>query len=409
MIIRRAEEKDVEGINKLLHQVQNVHAEGRPDIFKLNGIKYREAELKEIINNDERPIYVGVDKENRVLGYVFCVFEVVEEGSSTLQPIRTLYIDDLCVDEDLRGQKIGRQLYEYAVKVAEQNGCHRLTLHVWSCNPGAMEFYKKMGLSPVTTTMEKVFTDTMYRAITPQNQDERGIGMYSCRDRVSFSQIDYSGKLSVSGVVDAMQDCCMFHSEEVGRSSQELLKINRAWLVSAWQIIIKDRPKMGQEFITKTWPHQFKGFFGLRNFLVESLEGEVFACADSYWFFADVKTGKPVRVPKEESEVYETSPRYDMPKGSRKVSCPENLKFRQKITVCQSYLDTNGHMNNGQYIRLATNVLPDDFKVSELCAEYRLATHLGDEICLFTAEEDGKFYVIIADEKEQPYFLSSFK
>ena len=232
--------------------------------------------------------------------------------------------------------------------------------------------------------------------------------MYSCKDRVSFSKIDYSGKLSVSGVVDAMQDCCMFHSEEVGHSSQDLLKENRAWLVSSWQIMIKDRPKMGQEFVTKTWPHQFKGLLGCRNFLMESLEGEVLAYADSYWFFADVVTGKPVRVPQSEIDVYPTSPRYDMPKGSRKVKCPEHLELKQKITVCQNYLDTNGHMNNGQYIRLATNLLPEDFCVSELCAEYRLATHLNDELYFFTGEMDGRFYVIIADEEKNPYFLSSF-
>ena len=156
MIIRRAALSDIEGINKLLHQVQNVHAKGRPDLFKLNGIKYREPELLEIIENDERPIYVGVDEKDRVLGYVFCMFEEVKEGSSTLQPVRTLYIDDLCVDEELRGQHIGQQLYEYTLEVAKDKKCDRVTLHVWECNPGAMKFYEKMGLLPVTITMEKI-------------------------------------------------------------------------------------------------------------------------------------------------------------------------------------------------------------------------------------------------------------
>lgn len=233
--------------------------------------------------------------------------------------------------------------------------------------------------------------------------------MYSCKSRVSFSEIDYRGLLGISGVVDAMQDCCMFHSEEVGHSSQELLKKNRAWLVSSWQILIKKRPKMGEKFVTKTWPHQFKGLLGCRNFVMESLEGEEYACADSYWFFADVISGKPVRIPQEELDVYPVQPRYDMPKGSRKVKCPGNLELKSKLSVCQSYLDTNGHMNNGQYIRLATTVLPLDFSVSELCAEYRLAAHLGDELFFYTGQEEGLYYVIIADQNQNPYFLSSFK
>ena len=222
--------------------------------------------------------------------------------------------------------------------------------------------------------------------------------MYRYKDRVSFSRMDYTGRLSVSGVVDAMQDCCMFHSEAVGRSSQELLKINRAWLVNSWHIVFKRRPKMGEEFFASTWAYQFKGVFGCRNLLLESLDSEVLACADSHWFYADVTTGKPEKVAQEEIEAYGTQERYDMPKKSRKVRCPDNLELCQKLTVCQSYLDTNGHMNNGQYIRLATNVLPKDFAVSELRAEYRLAAHLDDEIYIRTAKENDCFYVIITDE-----------
>lgn len=233
--------------------------------------------------------------------------------------------------------------------------------------------------------------------------------MYRYKDRVSFSRMDYRGLLSVSGVVDTMQDCCMFHSEEVGHSSQDLLKKNRAWLVNSWHIVFVRRPKMGQEFWASTWAHQFRGTLGSRNFLLESLEGEVLCYADSRWFYADVTTGKPVRIDPEEIEAYPVEPRYDMEKVSRKITCPDGLELRQTVTVCQSYLDTNGHVNNGQYIRLAANVLPVDFDVAVLCAEYRLAAHMGNNLFIRTTEQDGSFYVVITDEQENPYFLSQFK
>ena len=233
--------------------------------------------------------------------------------------------------------------------------------------------------------------------------------MYCYIDRVPFSRMDYSGKLSVSGVVDAMQDCCMFHSEEVGHSSQELLKKNRAWLVSSWHIVFDSRPKMGQKFRVKTWPYKFQGVIGSRNFVMETMDGEVLCYADSHWFYADVSTGKPVRIEKEELDAYPVEPRYEMEKVSRKVKCPDELKRIQTVEVCQNYLDTNGHMNNGQYIRLAVNVLPPDYAVRELCAEYRLAAHMGDTLYLKTAQQDGYFYVVITDKEGIPYFLSKFK
>lgn len=233
--------------------------------------------------------------------------------------------------------------------------------------------------------------------------------MYCYTDRVSFSRMDYSGNLSVSAVVDAMQDCCMFHSEEVGHSSQELLKKNRAWLVSSWHIVIAKRPRMGQKFRVKTWPYKFRGVIGSRNFVLESMDEEVLCYADSHWFYADVTTGKPVRIEQEEIDVYPVEPRYEMEDVSRKVKCPDNLKLSQTVEVCQNYLDTNGHMNNGQYIRLAVNILPRDYPVRELCAEYRQAAHMGDMLYLRTAEQDGCFYVVITDKEEMPYFLIQFQ
>ena len=153
-MIRRACEKDIPKIEDLLLQVCLVHRNGRPDIFKF-GTKYSEEELKELIKDESRPILVSVDEKDEVMGYCFCIFQQ-HVNNSVLTDIRTLYIDDLCVDESLRGKHIGKELYEAAVKLAKESGCYNLTLNVWSCNPSAMKFYEAQGLLPQKVTMELV-------------------------------------------------------------------------------------------------------------------------------------------------------------------------------------------------------------------------------------------------------------
>ena len=155
MNIRRATERDIPGLNRLLEQVLMVHHVGRPDLFKSGAKKYTDEELKEILVDDSRPIFVGVDESEEVMGYAFCIFQQ-HIGSHILTDIKTLYIDDLCVDETLRGQHIGRQLYDYVVQFAKDSGCYNVTLNVWSCNESAMRFYEKCGLKPQKIGMEVI-------------------------------------------------------------------------------------------------------------------------------------------------------------------------------------------------------------------------------------------------------------
>ena len=153
-MIRRACEKDIPKIGDLLSQVDLVHHNGRPDIFKI-GRKYNDDKLRELLNDSERPILVCVDERDEVMGYCFCIY-VTHENDSVLTDIKTLYIDDLCVDERLRGKHIGRELYEAAVKLARDSGCYNLTLNVWSCNSSAIRFYESCGLVPQKIGMELI-------------------------------------------------------------------------------------------------------------------------------------------------------------------------------------------------------------------------------------------------------------
>lgn len=147
-------EKDIPKISELLLQVCLVHHDGRPDIFKI-GRKYAEDELKALLADERRPILVSVDENDAVMGYCFCIFQQ-HRDNAVLTDIKNLYIDDLCVDEALRGKHIGRELYEAAVQLARDSGCYNVTLNVWSCNPSAMRFYQAMGLTPQKIGMEMI-------------------------------------------------------------------------------------------------------------------------------------------------------------------------------------------------------------------------------------------------------------
>lgn len=155
-MIRRAVQKDIPKIEDLLSQVDLVHHNGRPDIFKI-GKKYSNAELTVLLSDENRPILVSVDEHDNVMGYCFCIYQQ-HKNDSVLTDIKTLYIDDLCVDETLRGKHIGKQLYEAAVKLAKETGCYNVTLNVWSCNPSALRFYESCGLVPQKITMECILT-----------------------------------------------------------------------------------------------------------------------------------------------------------------------------------------------------------------------------------------------------------
>ncbi len=155
MQIRRAEERDIEGILSLLIQVDMVHHNGRPDLFKGPAVKYSADELKEIIKDDSRPVFVYEDDDGSISGHAFCILEDHTQ-ERVLTDIKTLYIDDICVDEKCRGKHIGRQLYEHALAHAKKLGCYNVTLNVWECNPTARKFYEAMGMSVQKTGMEAI-------------------------------------------------------------------------------------------------------------------------------------------------------------------------------------------------------------------------------------------------------------
>lgn len=154
LVIRRAVKEDIPSLERLLYQVARVHSDVRPDLFKAGERKYTEDELKGILADNSTPVFAA-ERNGEVLGYAFCVHKQFVD-SNIMTNVKTLYIDDLCVDENARGGHIGTKLYEYVLNYAKENGCYNVTLNVWADNVSAVKFYEKIGMRVQKIGMEKI-------------------------------------------------------------------------------------------------------------------------------------------------------------------------------------------------------------------------------------------------------------
>lgn len=154
IIVRRAQPGDIPALMSLLIQVNMVHHNGRPDLFKGPTTKYTADDLAAILSSEETPVFVATDEAGRVLGHGFCMMQ--HAGGQLMEEHDTLYIDDICVDEAARSLGVGRALYAHILDHARQKGCYNVTLNVWTCNPGAVQFYEKLGLKPYRVGMEQI-------------------------------------------------------------------------------------------------------------------------------------------------------------------------------------------------------------------------------------------------------------
>lgn len=158
MEIRLAKNADIPGMIELLKQVGEVHHQIRPDLFRAGAQKYSEADLEELLKDENRPIFVGVE-DDRMLGYCFCIIEEVKDNP-VLRDVKSLYIDDLCVDEHIRGKHVGSRLYDHVCGYAKSIGCRSVTLNVWCGNDSAMAFYQSRGMKPRKIYMETALEET---------------------------------------------------------------------------------------------------------------------------------------------------------------------------------------------------------------------------------------------------------
>ena len=223
--------------------------------------------------------------------------------------------------------------------------------------------------------------------------------MYSFNSHVRYSEIGEDGRLTISAAINYMQDCTTFHSEFLGLGVEVLKTINRAWVLTSWQIIIHDMPKFNDEIVVKTWPTDFKAFTGLRNFEISSPEGKPYVQANSLWAYVDTETGRPVKPADEEISSYKLEPPLDLGKFERKIKLPESMEELESIPVRKYQIDTNGHVNNCEYARMAEEYIPDGRIVKEINMEYRNSSYYGMKLIPKVSIDNNTVYVTLTDEE----------
>ncbi len=232
---------------------------------------------------------------------------------------------------------------------------------------------------------------------------------YSFESRIRYSEIGADKKLTLLSLLDYFQDASIFNSEEVGRDFHVLEKENRAWLLSSWQIVVKRYPECGERVIISTWPYNFRSVFGDRNFLMTDERGERLAYANSVWVYTDTENGRAIRVPESEWNAYQFSEKLDMEYAPRKIRIEGTGRKEKPLTIMKHHLDTNNHVNNGQYVLIASEYLPDDFVIRQMRAEYKKAALLDDVMIPVLYEKDGVYVVSLCAEDGHPFAVVEFR
>lgn len=232
--------------------------------------------------------------------------------------------------------------------------------------------------------------------------------MYDFYSRVRYSEVNADRVMPLYNIMNYFQDCSMFHSETIGLGIDYLNERNQGWVLSSWQTVVERYPRLGEEIRICTWPHEFKGFIGARNFLLESKEGERLAYANSLWIFVDTKSGRPIKVTEDQMEGYALEEPYPMHYAPRKIKLNAEAEGEPlaPVLIQQRYMDSNGHMNNEQYIKLAQDYLPADFIIKEMRAEYRKEVRnvtqimpvlykLSDGYAVEWCDAEGRSYAVV--------------
>ncbi len=235
--------------------------------------------------------------------------------------------------------------------------------------------------------------------------------MYKFNSRIRYSELDSEGKLSLEALLDYFQDCSTFHSEDIGVGLKYLSEKDLAWVLSAWQINVIRYPELGEQVVIGTLPYEFKGFMGCRNFLMESEDGEPLAYANTIWTLINMKEMRPVRVTEEMKEAYILEEKLPMNYAPRKIAVPDKGGIeKENMEVKYHHLDTNNHVNNGQYIRIAMEYIPEKFAIKQMRAEYKKQALLGDIIYPVLYLNENNFYMVVLNNREgQPYCIVEFE
>ncbi len=233
--------------------------------------------------------------------------------------------------------------------------------------------------------------------------------MYTFKSRVRYSEIDENQQLTLYNLMNYFQDTSTFQSESLHRGNEVLQEMHCAWVLNSWQICINRFPKYLEDIVVGTWPYEFKGFLGGRNFQITTVDGEVLAYANSLWTFLNIKTGLPVRVSQEDLNAYVLEEKLDMEYAPRKVAVPKLYEEKPSFEIKRYHLDTNHHVNNAQYVRFVEEFLPSGKSVRQMRAEYKKQAYLGDIMYPRVSCANGIYTVALCSKDGEPYAVVEFQ
>jgi acyl-ACP thioesterase len=219
---------------------------------------------------------------------------------------------------------------------------------------------------------------------------ERELLMYEFSGRIRYSECDENGYLGYGALINYLQDCCTFQSEDLKIGLPYLRAHHLGWFITDWDLKITRMPKMGDVITIATWPYRFRGFLGFRNFTVKDRQGEILVEADSLWILMDLENRRPMRLPEDMLEAFLLSEPLGSNEKRSKLHPAEDKEDTRSYIVSQAYLDSNHHMNNGYYVAEALADLPEEVKVRRIQVEYKKSARLGDVVfCSRTRTPEG--------------------
>lgn len=233
--------------------------------------------------------------------------------------------------------------------------------------------------------------------------------MYIFDSRIRYSECDGQCKLRPEALLNYFQDVSTFQSEDLGVGLAYLVPRKLAWVLAAWQVEIIRMPSLGEEVEVCTFPYDFKGFMGSRNFFMRTKAGEMLAKANTVWTFLNFETMKPVIPGAEIVEKYVNEPRLEMNYAGRKITVGDDGVYEEAIVVRKQHLDSNNHVNNSQYVCMAMNCLPENFNMAGLRVEYKKQAHLGDTLVPYVVRSNDLVTVSLRDEQGSVYVNVEFR
>ena len=239
--------------------------------------------------------------------------------------------------------------------------------------------------------------------------------MFKFDTKVRYSELTESGIVRPDAIVNYLQDCTMFHSNSLGADVDFYKTEKKAWVLNSWQVEIKRQLEEGEEISIGTWPYDFAGAYGHRNFVIRDDKGEDVVHANTLWVFTDMTTGRPVKLTDDIIKLYQLEDKLDMEYMDRKVKVPEGVEGTafEKFPVKKYFIDSNGHVNNGRYIGCAAEYIPEGFKVERIRAEYKRAAVYGDIFCpmvyrLDESSDKSHIWISLNNEEGKVYAMVQF-